>query len=166
MWKWFDKHPMNIRSLFLGEKQTALRVVRIAVVATLLMSLPIILQVDMRFHSLRWYLWGGLIVLTLGLAVYAGRNNGGLFGAWLAVFLAVLWLYVVPPLIAHLQGTGFGDREYDTLRPSVVGLHPYDELMLGLQYGPIVALLVALSAGSIAFVLGKGIRHVSKQSSV
>jgi len=147
---------MDIQSPFLGNKESSLRVVQIAVIATIVASLPIILQVDTILHSLRWYLWGGFIVFALGLAGYAGRNNGGLLAGWLAVFLAVLWLYVVPPLVAYLQGDDFGEREYAVLRPSVVGLDPYSELMFGLKYGPILALPVALIAGTTAFVLGKG----------
>ena len=151
---------MSIRSLFVGETETSRRVVKIAVVATVVASVPIVLRVDTVLHSLRWYLWGGLVVLAVGLAGYAGRKEGGLLAGWLAGFLAVLCLYVVPPLVALLQGTNASGREYDTLRPSVVGLSPYDELTTGLKFGPIVALLLALTLGSTAFALGKGMRRV------
>lgn len=151
---------MSIRSLFVGETEPSRRVVKVAIVATIVASVPIVLRVDTVLHSLRWYLWGGLVVLAVGLAGYAGRKEGGLLGAWLTVFLAILWLYVVPPLVALLQGASAGGREYDTLRPSVVTLTPYDELTTGLKFGPIVALLLALTLGSTAFIFGKGMRRV------
>lgn len=146
---------MKFRSLFVGRKEPSLRVVGIAVAALVVASVPIILRVDTVFHSLRWYLWGGLIVLSLGLAGYAGRKGGGLLGGWFAVFLAVLWLYIATPLVAYLQGGSTGEREYAVLRPSVVRVDPYAELMLGLRYGPILGLLVALTLGSTAFIFGK-----------
>jgi hypothetical protein len=152
---------MDRWSLCFGETDPSLRVVRIAGIAIAAASLPIVLRVDTVLHGLRWYLSGGLVVLALGLAGYAGRNDGGIFGAWLVVFLSVLWLYVVPPLVAHLQGDGLGDREYGVLRPSAVRLDPYGELVTGLKYGPILALGAALAAGSAAFLLGRGTARFS-----
>lgn len=156
---------MDIIGYLLGDKQLSRRVVGVSVMATLVASLPIVLRVDTIIPSLRWYLWGGLIVLGLGLAGYAGRNDGGLLAGWVAVFLAGMWLYVVPPLVVYLQNSNPGNREYDTLRPSVVGLSPYNELVTGLKFGPIVALLITLTAGSTAFLLGKGLQRVSTSSS-
>ena len=152
---------MTLRSLLIGRKYTSLRIVWIALIATVVVSVPIVLRADTVFPGLRWYLWGGLLAFTLGSAGYAGRNDCGLLGGWLAVFLAVLWIYVVTPLTAYLQGDGIGEREYAVPRPSVVRVDPYTELLFGLRYGPILAVLAALTFGSMAFVLGKHTRRVS-----
>lgn len=150
----FLPNHMDIIVLLFGREQTSENVFGTAVLATLIASLLIVFRTDIVFPLVRYLLWAGLVVLSLGLAVYAGKNRGGILAAWASVFLAVIWLYVVPPLIAHLQGDEFGDREYAVLRPSVVGLDPYSELMTGLQIGPVIALLVAVTAGSIAFGVG------------
>lgn len=155
---------MEITPTLIGNERLSRRVVVIGAAAAIAASLPLILRVDTLFPSLRWFLWGGLVILSLGLAGYAGLKDGGLLAGWTAVFLAGLWLYIVPPLVAYLQGAAFNDREYAVLRPSIVGLSPYEELITGLQIGPVVALLMAVIAGSAAFLLGTGFQRFLKAS--
>lgn len=156
---------MYADDLLFGNRRIFRYILRIAVITTVVASLFIVVRLDTVFPLLRWVLWVWLIGVATGLAGYAGKNHGGILSGWIALFLAVNWLYIVPPLVAYLQGDEFGDRSYAVLRPSVIGLNPYAELMTGLQIGPVVAILVALTVGSTAFILGKGLQRPSEGAS-
>ncbi|TKX74054.1 hypothetical protein EXE46_11030 [Halorubrum sp. GN11_10-6_MGM] len=153
---------MKFRALLLGADRTpkrALGTVAAAFVAASL--LVVILPWEPTGPGGRYALWAGLVAVGLASAAHAGRVRGGLLAGWTAVFLAAVWIFVVPPLAALVRGDGVDASGYAVPRPSAVALSPRAELLTGLRIGPVVALAVALTAGSAAFALGAGLRRRS-----
>lgn len=155
---------MSSKALFFGTDRTSVRTLGAAAVAVAVTSLLVVLPWEPIRTAWRYQVWAGLVAVGLGLATRAGRRRGGLLAAWGAVFLATCWMFVVPPLAAFVRGDTVGDGGYAVPRPSAVGLSPRTELLTGLQVGPVVAIAVALTAGSAAYALGAGLRGRSERS--
>ena len=134
-------------------------------IAVAVASLLVVLPWEPIRTAWRYHIWAGLVAVGLGLAAYAGRHRGGLLAGWSATFLATCWIFVMPPLAALVRGDTFGDGGYAVPRPSAVGLSPRAELLTGLRIGPLVALAVALTAGSAAYALGAALRRRSSGDS-
>ncbi|MFW6000161.1 MAG: hypothetical protein ACOCPY_01755 [Halorubrum sp.] len=100
--------------------------------------------------------------VALGAAGYVGGRRGGLVVGWTSVFLAAVWIDVVPPLAALVRGDGIDAGGYVVPHPSAVGLNPRAELLTGLRIAPVVALVLALTLGSAAFALGAALRRRSR----
>ena len=141
-------------NIFFGDRVVAFQSLLAGAFLPLVATLVIVLRIDTFLPSVKDVLWIGAVVFALVLAVYAGKNYGGMLISWFVVFAAVFWGYVVPPLVAHAQGDTFGDRPFTTPRPSAVGLEPRAELLVGLEFGSMVALAVALVFGTGCFILG------------
>ncbi|WP_424015352.1 hypothetical protein ACOZ35_05045 [Halorubrum xinjiangense] len=152
---------MPSKALLLGTGRTAARALGAVAVAVVAASLLTVLPWEPVRTAGRYALWAGLVAVAVGTAGYVGRHQGGLLVGWAAVFLAAVWIYVVPPLAALIRGDGVADGGYAVPRPSVVGLDPRAELLTGLRIGPVVALVLALTLGSAAFALGVALRRRS-----
>ena len=155
---------MSTRALLLGTSRAGRRALGAAAVAVAAASFLVVLPWEPIRTAWRYRIWAGLVAVGLGLAAHAGRHRGGLLAGWGAAFLAACWIFVVPPLAALIRGDRVGDGGYAVPRPSAAGLSPRAELLTGLQIGPVVALAVALTAGSAAFGLGAALRRRSKRS--
>ncbi|WP_434522103.1 hypothetical protein [Halorubrum sp. AS12] len=152
---------MSSNALLLGTGRTATRALGAVAVALAAASLLVVLPWEPMRTAGRYALWAGLVAVALGAAGYVGRYRGGLLVGWASVFLAAVWIYVVPPLAALVRGDATDDGGYAVPRPSVVGLDPRAELLTGLRIGPVVALVLALTLGSAAFALGVALRRRS-----
>ncbi|ELZ61474.1 MULTISPECIES: hypothetical protein [Halorubrum] len=155
---------MSSKALLLGTDWTAVRTLGTAGVAVAAASFLVVLPWEPIRTAWRYHVWAGLVAVGLGLAARAGRRRGGLLAGCGAAFLATCWIFVVPPLAALVRGDAFGDGGYAVPRPSAVGLSPRAELLTGLRVGPVVALAVALTAGSAAYALGAALRRRSERS--
>ncbi|TKX71513.1 hypothetical protein [Halorubrum sp. SP9] len=151
------------RALLLGTERTPKRAFGAVAVAFVAASLLVALPVESRRAPGRYPTWAGLIAVGLASAGCAGRQRGGLLPGRGGVFLATVWIVVVPPLAALVRGDTLDDGGYAVPRPSIVALRPRAELLTGLRIGPIVALVLALTLGSTAFALGAGLRRRSER---
>ncbi|MDB2245490.1 hypothetical protein PM076_05515 [Halorubrum ezzemoulense] len=150
---------MVSRALLLSTDRTPKRALGVVAAAFVAASLLVVLPWEPTGAAGRYPLWAALIAVAVGAAGDAGRRRGGLLVGWGAVFLATVWVFVVPPLAALARGDTLGDGGYAVPRPSVVALRPRAELLTGLRIGPVVALVVALTLGSAAFVAGAAVRR-------
>ncbi|ELZ35810.1 hypothetical protein [Halorubrum tebenquichense] len=155
---------MSSKALLLGTDRTSVRTLGAAAVAAAVASVLVVLSWEPIRTAWRYHVWAGLVAVGLGLAARAGRRRGGLLAGWGAAFLATCWIFVIPPLAALVRGDAVGDGGYAVPRPSAVGLSPRAELLTGLRIGPVVALVVALTAGSAAYALGAGFLLRSERS--
>ncbi|ELZ44795.1 hypothetical protein C463_07562 [Halorubrum californiense DSM 19288] len=144
-----------------GTGRTATRALGAVAVASVAASALIALPVEPIRTAGRYPLWAALVGVAVVAAGYAGRHRSGLLAGWGSVFLASLWIFVVPPLAALAHGDTLGDGGHAVPRPSAVALDPRAELLAGLKLGPVVALALALTLGSAAFALGALLRRRS-----
>mgnify|MGYP006294393577 FL=1 len=150
---------MSSKALLLGTDRTPVRALGAVAAALAAASLLVSLPWEPVGTAGRYALWAGLVAVAVGAAGYAGRHRGGLLVGWAAVFLAAVWIFVVPPFAALVRGDGIEAGGYAVPRPSAVALSPRAELLTGLRIGPVVALILALTLGSAAFALGAAVRR-------
>lgn len=124
---------------------------RIVSGATLLTTLAYLLGVDaLTVVPLTAVAIVAVAVLT---AVYSGYIGGGIVSSAGVVCAAVLWIQLVPPTAALLLGEE-SVTWYGTPWPLPVQFTPYEELMLGVRYGSIVALVAATVLGPLLYLGG------------
>lgn len=93
-----------------------------------------------------------LLYLSLVIALYAGWTRAGLLAGTGAVFLAICWRFVVPPLIGYLRWSW--DTRYTPPRLLLYKRDPRGELVEGLTRGPVYALAGAVVLGGAAYLVG------------
>ena len=150
---------MVSRALLLSTDRTPKRALGVVAAAFVAASILVALPWEPIRAAGRYPLWAALIAVAVGAAGWAGRHRGGLLAGWGAVFLATVWVFVVPPLAALARGDTLGDGGYAVPRPSIVALSPRAELLTGVRIGPVVALVIALSLGSAAFLASAAMRR-------
>ncbi|WP_254762049.1 hypothetical protein [Natrinema marinum] len=97
----------------------------------------------------------------MSIAFYAGWTRAGALAGLGAVFLTVLWRFVVPPFVGYLRWSA--DTRYTP--PRILGYKrsPGGELLEGITHGPVYALLIAVVLGGLAYLGGATIRRVARQ---
>ena len=153
---------MVSRALLLGTGRSPKRALGAVAAAFVAASLLVAFPWEPMRTGGRYPLWAALVAVGLACAGYAGRHRGGLLAGWGAVFLATVWIFVVPPLAALVRGDAVGGG-YAVPRPSAVALSPRAELLTGLRIGPVVALAFAFTLGTAAFALGAALRRRSAE---
>ncbi|EMA72348.1 hypothetical protein [Halorubrum distributum] len=153
---------MVSRALLLGTGRSPKRALGAVAAAFAAASLLVALPWEPMRTAGRYPIWAALVAVGLVGAGYAGRHRGGLVAGLGATFLATIWIYVIPPLAAVVRGDTLDAGGYAVPRPSIVALSPRAELLTGLRIGPVVALAMALTLGSAAFVLGVALRRRSE----
>ena len=145
---------MDIRGVLFGRRRTRRYVALFAGTIPLLATVAFALRLDAQLSL------GSLAVLAaLLVAGYAGWSRGGAVPGCGAVFLAVTWVFVVPPLFGFLRGSW--DLRYTPPRALGYKLDPRGELLEGLTHGPPTALVAAVVLGGAAFAVGFGLRRLA-----
>ncbi|MDJ1432280.1 hypothetical protein [Halostagnicola sp. A-GB9-2] len=147
---------MNARDALLGDRSPRIRAGVLALTLPILASVAFLLEYDLVLGF--WPLY-----LALGIALYAGLARAGVLAGLGAVFLAILWRFVVPPLVGYLRWSM--DTRYTPPRLLAYKLDPSGELQEGLTHGPLYALAGALVLGGLAYLIGVGVRKVTERTS-
>ncbi|WP_459888566.1 hypothetical protein [Halostagnicola bangensis] len=147
---------MNARDALLGDRSPRIRAGVLALALPILASVAFLLEYDLVLGF--WPL-----SLALGIALYAGLARAGILAGLGAVFLAILWRFVVPPLVGYLRWSM--DTRYTPPRLLAYKLDPPGELQEGLTHGPLYALAGALVLGGLAYLIGVGVRKVAERTS-
>lgn len=143
---------MTVRAALVGDPCWRRRVATVAVAIPLVATLAFLLEFDLVLTVL-------LLYLSVGVAVFAGWVRGGVLPALGAVFLMILWRFVVPPAVGYLRWSM--DTRYTPPRMLGYKLGPAGELMEGLTRGPVYALVGAVVLGGLAYLLGRIARRVA-----
>ena len=141
---------MDTNGVLFGEPGPRTRVAILAIAIPALASVAFSLGVDV-------VLGFSLLALSVGVALYAGATRAGVLAGLGAVFLAVLWRFVFPPLVGYVRSSM--DTRYTPPRALGYKLHPRGELIEGLTHGPVYALGVAVVFGGGAYFAGALIRR-------
>ncbi len=129
-------------------------------VALFAIAIPVLATVAFELRLDEQYSLGSMAVgLALLIAAYAGWKRGGAVPGCGAVFLAVCWVFIVPPLLGYLRGSW--DTRYTPPRTLGYKLDPRGELVEGLTSGPPTAIVVAVLLGGAAFLVGFGLRRIA-----
>ncbi len=142
---------MNTRDALLGDRSPRIRVGVLALSLPVLATIVFFLEYDVVLGF--WPLY-----LALGIALYAGLIRGGALAGLGTVFIAILWRFVVPPLVGYLRWSM--DTRYTPPRLLAYKLDPPGELQEGLVRGPLYALIGAFVLGGLAYLAGVGLRKV------
>lgn len=99
--------------------------------------------------------------VSLILAAYSGYVDGGVVSAFGLILLAVLWIQIVPPVVALVFGEG-SVTWYGTPWPLPLRFTPYEELLLGVRYGSVMALVAATVFAPPLYVVGLALKRVGR----
>lgn len=137
---------MDLRTGLFGDRPARLRVAGLTVLLPVLASIAFLLEFDQ-------VLGGSVIALSVLIALYAGWDRAGLFAGLGAVFVAILWRFVFPPLVGYLRWST--DARYAP--PWLVdeeGVDPTAELIEGVANGAVYALVGAVLLGGLGYLWG------------
>ena len=141
---------MDTNGVLFGEPGPRTRVAILAIAIPALASVAFSLGADV-------VLGFSPLALSVGVALYAGAKRAGVLAGLGAVFLAVLWRFVFPPLVGYVRSSM--DTRYTPPRALGYKLHPRGELIEGLTHGPLYAFGVAVVFGGGAYLAGTLIRR-------
>lgn len=145
---------MEVRTVAIGQGPSRCHVALLAVLIPVFATIGFLLQVDTHLPT-GMFLFGVLVLgSSVALAGYAGWSGGGLVPGAGAVYLAVLWLFLVPPYIAYLQGLEFPDPRYTIPRLAVYGTDAQTEWAMAVEQGPVFATGAAVGLGCSAYFIG------------
>ena len=145
---------MNLRETLLGESRPRTRVVILALLLPLSASMAFLLGYDVVLGFV-------ILYLAMGIAILAGWTRAGVLAGTASVFLAVLWRFVFPPFVGYLRWSM--DTRYTPPRVLGYKLDPPGELIEGLTYGPLYALIAAGVLGGSAYLVGVAGRRLTHQ---
>lgn len=136
---------MHVRTALAGDQRFRTRVAALGVSIPVLASVAFLLEYDA-------VLTPSLLYVSLLVALYAGWTRAGLLAGTGAVFLAILWRFVFPPLVGYLRWSW--ETRYTPPRVLGYKLDPPGELYEGITHGPLYALGGAIVLGGSAYLLG------------
>ncbi|MCU4926609.1 hypothetical protein OB905_11555 [Halobacteria archaeon AArc-dxtr1] len=142
---------MTLRSSILGTRPARTRVLALAALIPTLASVAFLLEYD-AVLSLTL-----LVAVAVVVTLYAGWARAGVIAGLSPVFLAILWRFVVPPLIGYIRWS----EETRYTPPRLLGYKrdPPGELVEGITNGVPSALIGALVIGGVAYLLGSRVRR-------
>ncbi|TYL39384.1 hypothetical protein CV102_08945 [Natronococcus pandeyae] len=136
---------MHVRTALAGDQRFRTHVVALGVSIPVLASVAFLFEYDA-------VLTPSLLYVSLLVALYAGWTRAGLLAGTGAVFLAILWRFVFPPLVGYLRWSW--ETRYTPPRALGYKLDPPGELYEGITHGPLYALGGATVLGGSAYLLG------------
>lgn len=146
---------VQYRSFILGESHPRILTLGLTAVLLLTFSTGFAIGLEVALGTF-------VTLFALAIALYGGVKRSGLLVAQFAVFSAVFWWAVFPPLIGYIWWDD--GAQYQTIRQSDIYLDPEDELTWGVEAGIQYGIIAALSLGSIAYVVGTLYRHLRRDN--
>ena len=152
---------MNIsRRAILGVRRPRRRIAAAIVGLLAGCTFAFLLQLDTAMPPGGWELGVAVFAAGLVVAVYAGWARGGAFPGVGSVLLPLLWVAILPPVVAYLRGREYSGSRYSTIRLSDALHTTGTELELAIETVPYL-LVGALLFGGAAFFVGAGARRLS-----
>ncbi|MFC4986368.1 hypothetical protein [Saliphagus infecundisoli] len=136
---------MDLRGTLLGDHRPRVRATVLAIALPVVASAAFLLEYDA-------VLGVSLLYPAVGVALYTGWIRAGALTGAGAVFLVILWRFVVPPLVGYWRWSM--DTRYTPPRLLAYKLTPRGELIQGLTHGPIYALAGTIVLGGAGYLVG------------